>query len=44
MTNRKFTAADLVVVNPYRVTIAFTDYDGITHEVGECWQFVGRMR
>ena len=37
---RKFTAVDLIPGQTYRVTKAFTDYDGINHQVGEEWHFV----
>jgi len=26
----------------YRVSKTFEDYDGITHDVGESWRFVGK--
>ena len=37
---RKFTAADLVSGQTYRVIKTFTDYDGTVHPVGESWRFV----
>lgn len=37
---RKFTAVELMPGQTYRVTKAFTDYDGINHQVGEEWHFV----
>ena len=40
LLKRKFTAADLLPGRTYRVIIAFKDYDGITHPVGESWRFV----
>ena len=39
---RKFTAADLVAGRIYRVVVAFEDYDGILHPVGECWRFLDK--
>jgi hypothetical protein len=41
-STRKFTAADLISGQTYRVTKTFTDYDGIPHAVGESWRFVGK--
>ena len=38
--NRKFTATDLAPGETYRVTVAFKDYDGVMHPVGEYWHFV----
>ncbi len=40
LNKRKFTAADLVSGQTYRVIAPFTDYDGIIHPVGESWRFV----
>ncbi|MEW6401359.1 MAG: DUF3601 domain-containing protein [Chloroflexota bacterium] len=37
---RKFTAADLVPGQTYRVLAAFKDYDGMLHPIGETWRFV----
>ena len=37
---RKFTAVDLIPGQTYRVTKAFTDYDGMNHQGGEEWRFV----
>jgi hypothetical protein len=37
---RTFTAADLIPGKRYRVVVAFIDYDGIPHPVGETWRFV----
>ena len=37
---RKFTAADLVAGQNYRVIAAFNDYDGINHPADETWRFV----
>lgn len=39
---RKFTAAELVPGQTYRVRKAFTDYDGIVHRLGETWRFIGK--
>ena len=36
------TAANLVPGQIYRVTAPFTDYDGMTHPVGETWRFVSK--
>lgn len=36
------TAANLVPGQVYRVTAPFTDYDGMTHPVGETWRFVSK--
>jgi len=36
----KFTAADLVPGQTYRVIKTFTDYDGTIHPVDESWRFV----
>ena len=38
-SNRKFTAADLIPGRFYTVVKAFTDYDGLVHDVGETWKF-----
>ena len=40
LAKRKFTAADLVPGQSYRVIKTFTDYDGIIHPVDESWRFV----
>jgi hypothetical protein len=40
LPRRKFTAADLVSGQTYRVIKTFTDYDGTVHPVGESWRFV----
>jgi hypothetical protein len=37
--NRKFTAAELIPGRFYTVVMAFTDYDGLVHDVGETWKF-----
>ena len=37
---KKFTAAELVIGQSYRVIKTFIDYDGIVHPVGESWRFV----
>jgi hypothetical protein len=37
---RPFTASDLLPGRAYRVTAAFTDYDGILHPAGESWRFI----
>ena len=42
LPKRKFTAADLVPGQTYRVITTFTDYDGIIHPIGEGWRFVGK--
>ena len=39
-SKRKFTAAELVPGQTYRVIKTFTDYDGSVHPVGESWRFV----
>lgn len=39
-SRRKFTAAELVPGQAYRVLQAFTDYDRVTHPVGETWRFI----
>lgn len=41
-SRRKFTAAELIPGQTYRVLQAFTDYDGVTHPVGEIWRFVSK--
>ena len=41
-SQRRFTAADLMTAQTYRVVKPFTDYDGISHPAGESWRFVGR--
>ncbi len=40
LPKRKFTATDLVPGQIYRVIIAFTDYDGVLHPIGEYWRFI----
>lgn len=42
LPKRKFTAADLLPGQTYRVVAAFRDYDGIVHPVGEHWRFIGK--
>lgn len=37
---QKFTAADLVPGQTYRVIKPFVDYDGTVHPVNESWRFV----
>jgi hypothetical protein len=37
---KKFTAADLIPGQTYRVVKTFMDFDHITHSVGETWRFV----
>ncbi len=39
---KKFTAADLVPGQTYRVITIFKDYDGTVHPIGECWRFMGK--
>ena len=39
MSQRKFTAVDLVPGKTYRVVKPFVDYDGFTHPVGEQWLY-----
>jgi hypothetical protein len=39
-SRRKFTAAELTPGQAYHVLQAFTDYDGVTHPVGETWRFI----
>jgi len=38
---RKFTAVEMIRGKTYRVIVEFTDYDGLTHSVGESWRFSG---
>jgi hypothetical protein len=40
LPKRKFTATDLVPGQTYCVAIAFKDYDGVIHPVGESWRFM----
>jgi hypothetical protein len=40
LPKRKFTATDLVPGQIYRVIIAFKDYDGVLHPIGEYWRFI----
>ncbi len=37
---RKFTAADLIPGQTYRVITGFKDYDGVIHSAGETWKFL----
>lgn len=37
---RTRNATDLVPGQTYRVTVAFSDYDGVIHPVGEAWRFI----
>ena len=39
-SKRKFTAAELIPGQNYRVIKSFKDFDGTTHSIGETWQFV----
>jgi hypothetical protein len=39
LPKRKFTAAELIPGQTYRVIKAFKDFDQITHSVGETWRF-----
>lgn len=39
---RKFAAVDMIPGKSYRVLKAFTDFDGLVHDVGECWIFTGK--
>lgn len=39
---RKFTAVDMMPGKSYRVLKAFTDFDGLFHDVGERWIFTGK--
>lgn len=40
LAKKRFVAADLVPGQHYRVIVAFKDYDGMDHPVGESWRFV----
>ena len=40
LPKRKFTAAELVPGQTYRVIKTFVDYDGAVHPVNESWRFV----
>ena len=40
MLKRIFTAAGLTPGQTYSVIVAFEDYDGVNHPVGERWRFV----
>jgi hypothetical protein len=40
LSERKYTAADLMAGKTYRVVIAFKDYDGLIHPAGESWRFI----
>jgi hypothetical protein len=40
VSQRKFTASDLVPAKTYRVIAGFKDYDGIVHSPGETWKFL----
>jgi hypothetical protein len=40
VSQRKFTAADLIPGQTYRVVAGFKDYDGIIHSAGETWKFL----
>ena len=42
LSQRKFTASELILGKTYHVTTAFEDYDGIIHSVGESWRFSGK--
>ena len=40
VSQRKFTAADLIPAKTYRVIAGFKDYDGVIHAAGETWIFL----
>jgi len=40
-SKRKFTAVEMIDGKTYRVIAAFTDYDALSHNVGETWRFSG---
>lgn len=42
MDSDRFTAASLVPGRRYQVVVAFQDYDGTVHPVGESWRFVSK--
>ena len=37
---RKYVGSELIPGKTYRVIMAFEDYDGLLHAVGEKWRFV----
>lgn len=41
-STRKFKAVDLTPGKQYRVVVAFVDFDGMAHPMGESWRFMAR--
>jgi len=40
LPKRKYTAAELIPGQTYRVIKAFKDFDQVTHSIGETWRFI----